>query len=164
MRRAGDGVQLRPSDEVAAIIVWQKDAVALVVGRDDDSSDVDDAVLAQVLLVDAKHVGRRGRASLHVVIEFEAVDVAEIARLADAQEVAELDAYRRSQKNPAHDPRADCHDGGDMGAYDGGIIESSNHSTTSSITVCYAWNVLIDQPWKIMSIAQRDWVTVGQSL
>jgi hypothetical protein len=22
---------------------------------------------------------------------------------------------------------------------------------------CYAWNTLIDQPWKIMSIAQRDW-------
>ena len=26
---------------------------------------------------------------------------------------------------------------------------------------CYAWNTLIDQPWKIMSIAQRDWATVG---
>jgi hypothetical protein len=22
---------------------------------------------------------------------------------------------------------------------------------------CYAWNTLIDQPWKIMSIALRDW-------
>jgi transposase len=22
---------------------------------------------------------------------------------------------------------------------------------------CYAWNKLIDQPWKIMSIAMRDW-------
>ena len=22
---------------------------------------------------------------------------------------------------------------------------------------CYAWNTLIDQPWKIMSIARRDW-------
>jgi hypothetical protein len=29
---------------------------------------------------------------------------------------------------------------------------------------CYAWNTLIDQPWKIMSIAQRDWATIGQSL
>src|SRR5260370_27261949 len=27
---------------------------------------------------------------------------------------------------------------------------------------CYAWNTLIDQPWKIMSIAQRDWATVRQ--
>ncbi len=29
---------------------------------------------------------------------------------------------------------------------------------------CYAWNTLIDQPWKIMSIARRDWAIVGQSL
>jgi transposase len=28
---------------------------------------------------------------------------------------------------------------------------------------CYAWNTLIDQPWKIMSIAKRDWATVGHS-
>ena len=29
---------------------------------------------------------------------------------------------------------------------------------------CYAWNTLIDQPWKIMSIARRDWAIIGQSL
>ena len=29
---------------------------------------------------------------------------------------------------------------------------------------CYGWNTLIDQPWKIMSIAHRDWAIVGQSL
>ena len=29
---------------------------------------------------------------------------------------------------------------------------------------CYAWNTLIDQPWKIMSIAYRDWAVVGHSL
>lgn len=29
---------------------------------------------------------------------------------------------------------------------------------------CYAWNTLIDQPWKIMSIAYRDWAVVGQSI
>ncbi len=29
---------------------------------------------------------------------------------------------------------------------------------------CYAWNTLIDQPWKIMSIAYRDWAIVGHSL
>jgi hypothetical protein len=27
---------------------------------------------------------------------------------------------------------------------------------------CYAWNRLIDQPWKIMSIARRDWVAERQ--
>src|SRR3954462_5181306 len=29
---------------------------------------------------------------------------------------------------------------------------------------CYAWNTLIDQPWKIMSIARRDWAVAGHSL
>ena len=29
---------------------------------------------------------------------------------------------------------------------------------------CYAWNTLIDQPWKIMSIARRDWALAGHSL
>ena len=26
---------------------------------------------------------------------------------------------------------------------------------------CYAWNTLIDQPWKIMSIARRNWAVAG---
>src|SRR5882757_7476052 len=26
---------------------------------------------------------------------------------------------------------------------------------------CYAWKTLIDQPWKIMSIARRNWAVVG---
>ncbi len=29
---------------------------------------------------------------------------------------------------------------------------------------CYAWNKLTDQPWKIMSVARRDWAVVGHSL
>ena len=29
---------------------------------------------------------------------------------------------------------------------------------------CYAWNTLIEQPWKIMSIACRDWAAVGQPI
>ena len=29
---------------------------------------------------------------------------------------------------------------------------------------CYAWNTLIHQPWKIMSIARRDWAAAGHSL
>src|SRR4029077_4850589 len=28
---------------------------------------------------------------------------------------------------------------------------------------CYAWNTLIGQPWKIMSIARREWAFIGQS-
>jgi hypothetical protein len=29
---------------------------------------------------------------------------------------------------------------------------------------CYAWNTVIDQPWKIMSIARREWAVVGQPI
>jgi hypothetical protein len=29
---------------------------------------------------------------------------------------------------------------------------------------CYAWNTPIDQPWKIMSVARRDWATIGHSI
>ena len=29
---------------------------------------------------------------------------------------------------------------------------------------CYAWNTLINQPWKIMTVARRDWAVVGQSV
>jgi hypothetical protein len=29
---------------------------------------------------------------------------------------------------------------------------------------CYASNTLIDQPWKIMSIARREWASVGYSM
>ena len=39
---------------------------------------------------------------------------------------------------------------------------SSNPSTKSSTS--YAWNALIDQPWKIMSIARRDWAVADHSL
>ena len=28
---------------------------------------------------------------------------------------------------------------------------------------CFAWNTLIDHPGKIMSIARRDWASIGQS-
>ena len=29
---------------------------------------------------------------------------------------------------------------------------------------CVAWNKLVDQPWRIMSIARRDWAVAGHSL
>ena len=31
-------------------------------------------------------------------------------------------------------------------------------------SLCYAWDTLIDQPWKIMSIARSDWAVAGHSL
>ena len=29
---------------------------------------------------------------------------------------------------------------------------------------CYAWNTLIEQPWKIMSIGCRDWAAIDQPI
>ena len=29
---------------------------------------------------------------------------------------------------------------------------------------CYAWNTLIAQPWKIMSIGLREWAYIGRSI
>jgi hypothetical protein len=29
---------------------------------------------------------------------------------------------------------------------------------------CYAWNTLITQPWKIMSIGLHDWAYIGRSI
>ena len=73
--------KIGPGDEVAAVIGRQIDAIRLVVGRDDHAADIEDGVFAQVFLVDAEHVGRRGGVGLHVIVESEAVELAEIARL-----------------------------------------------------------------------------------
>ncbi len=43
-------------------------------------------MLAQVLLIDAQHIGRCRGVGFHVIVEGEAVHVAEIARLVDAQD------------------------------------------------------------------------------
>jgi len=47
-----------------------------------------------------------------------------------------------------------------------GGLGRNQHSNPSTIVdhCCYAWNTLIDQPWKIMSIARRDWATMGYSM
>ena len=29
---------------------------------------------------------------------------------------------------------------------------------------CYDWKTLVDQPWKIMYIARREWAIISQSL
>ena len=78
-------VAVRPGDVVAAIVSRQIDAVGLVVGRDDEAEAIENVVFLQVLLVDPQHVGRRRGVDLGVVVEFEAVDVAEIAPFIDPQ-------------------------------------------------------------------------------
>ena len=54
---------------MAAVVGRQIDAVGLVVGGDDDAAAIEDAVFAQVFLVDAQHVGRRRGVGLHVIVE-----------------------------------------------------------------------------------------------
>jgi hypothetical protein len=44
------------------------------------------------------------------------------------------------------------------------LVVPSNISLVIVDHCCYAWNTLIDQPWKIMSIARRDWAAVGHSI
>ena len=65
--------QVRPSHVVPAVIGRQVDAVGFVVGRDDDTADVEHTMLAQVLFIDAQHVGRRGGVDFHVIVEGEAL-------------------------------------------------------------------------------------------
>ena len=71
---------------MAAIVCGQKYAVSFVVGCYDDADAVEDAVLAQVFLVDAQHVRWRGRVGLHVIVELEAIDIAQVTRFVDAQD------------------------------------------------------------------------------
>ena len=60
------------------VVGRQVNAVGLVVGRHHDAADVEDAMLAQVLLVDPQHVRRRGHERFHVGVEFEAVGFAHV--------------------------------------------------------------------------------------
>jgi hypothetical protein len=66
-----------------AIIGREINAALLVVGGDNNAAAVDDAVLAQVFFINAQYIGRRCGIGLHVIVELEAVELAEIARLAD---------------------------------------------------------------------------------
>src|SRR5262245_45094349 len=46
----------------------------------------------------------------------------------------------------------------------GGVIPTVDAVYDIVDHCCYPWNTLIDQPWKIMSIARRDWAAVGHSI
>ena len=43
-------------------------------------------------------------------------------------------------------------------------IHDQRTQSTYLFGAVFAWNTLIDQPWKIMSIARRDWAIVGQPI
>ena len=83
---------------MASVVRRQIDAVGLVVGGQHDAADVEDVMFAQVLLVDAKHVGRRGEVGLHMVVELEAVYFAHVLRFGDPEHDALEEAIEASER------------------------------------------------------------------
>ena len=77
--------EIAPSDVMAAVVGWQINAICFVVRGDNDAATIEDAVLAQVLLVNTQHVRRRCRIGFHVVVPSVAIDLTEIAGFVDAQ-------------------------------------------------------------------------------
>src|ERR1700722_5885343 len=77
---------LGPGDIVPAVVCWQIQTVGFMIRCYDDASDVKDAVLFCVLLIDAKHVRRRSHIDLSVLIKLITVEItASVARLAYPQ-------------------------------------------------------------------------------
>ena len=66
------------------VIGRQENAVELVIGGDDYAAAIEHAVFAQIFFINAQHVGRGSRVSLHVVVELKAVAITEVARLVHA--------------------------------------------------------------------------------
>src|SRR5258708_34617439 len=77
-----------------AVIGWQVYSVGLVVSRDDNKAYVEYFVLAQVLFIDRQHIRRCRQERFQVLIKLEAVDVAQIVGLVDAQD----DRFRETVK------------------------------------------------------------------
>jgi hypothetical protein len=97
---------------VAAVVCRQIDAIGLVIGGDNDTAAIRDGVFGQMLFVDAQHVGRGCGVCLHMIIELESVNVAQVARLAHPQD----HRFQESVESSKHMvrryfdevPRADC--------------------------------------------------------
>ena len=75
---------VRPGDIVSAVIGWQIQAIGSVVSGDDDAEAVENVIFLQILFVSSQHVRRCGGVDLDVVVEFEAVEIAKIARFVDS--------------------------------------------------------------------------------
>ena len=70
---------------MSAIVRRQINTIRSVVGGDDDTAAIQDAVLAQVLFIDAQHIWRYRDHGFHVIVQREAIIFAEVARLRNAQ-------------------------------------------------------------------------------
>ena len=79
------------------VIGWQIDAVGLVVRGDDDAAAVKYAVFAQVLFIDAQHIGRRGGVGLHVIVELKRL----LSPRSRASLTRRITDFRKPLKRPA---------------------------------------------------------------
>ena len=57
-----------------------------MVRGDDDAEAVENVIFLEVLFVDAQHVRRRGGVDLDMIVELEAIEIAEIAPFVDPQD------------------------------------------------------------------------------
>jgi hypothetical protein len=73
---------------VSPVIDRKIKPVCFMVRRDDDAAAIWDVMLANMFFIDAQRIRRRGRVDFHMIVKCEAIDTAEIAGLADAQDHA----------------------------------------------------------------------------
>ena len=77
---------IRPRHVVSSVVARQVEAIGFVIGRDDEADDIENIIFLQVLLIDAQYVRGSGRIALSVIVEFETVDLAEVASLIHPQD------------------------------------------------------------------------------
>src|ERR1700733_3854662 len=68
------------------IVRRQVDSVSLMIRCYDDANDVQDAVFANVFLVDAQHIRWRGDVRLRIIVKLISVELSEISRFANTQD------------------------------------------------------------------------------
>jgi hypothetical protein len=95
-----------------AIVSWEVETVGFVVRRDDDAADVPHCVLASILFVHSEHIRGRRRIDLHVIVEAESVDIAEVPSFAHSKNYGLGESVESTQEMRWRDlyeiPRADC--------------------------------------------------------
>ncbi len=81
-----------------AVILWQIDAVGLVISRYDDAADVECRVFAKVFLVHPQDIWRRCGVGFHVIVEGETVHVPQVPCLANAKDHRLYEAVEAPQQ------------------------------------------------------------------
>src|SRR5262245_26021293 len=87
-----------PGNVMAAVVRGQVDAICLMIGGNDDAADVEDGMLAYILLVAPDDVGWSSRVEFQMLIEGVTIPVTEIAAFADAQDHALDEAVEAAEQ------------------------------------------------------------------